>query len=217
MKSSLCLPTASALALAALAVFSAGPAVAFRPPLPGPVLACLADCHEAREECGHACRAGFASCMSGPRLETKMCRQGCAGEFEEDTPELEACISTCHADILAPAREECRPLRQECRPACKPGRCLDICRPDGEVSPQRECREACATALYGCATTARTALRECMAPCRELTDEVEREACAAECAVAARNDAATCHEGFSTCNGECVEEPTTTTTSLPVL
>lgn len=204
-------PSGAALAVAALLVLSAaGPAAAFHHPRPEPVLQCLLDCREARHGCAQACGAGFASCMAGARIEMKQCRDACVAGFEEESPELEACVQTCRVEILVPAREECAPQRQECRPLCHPGPCLEVCRPDG---PQLdECRGECAVTLHECATSVRSALHECMMPCREIIDEVERDACAESCVEATRPDAMACHEGFRSCAGECVVEPTTTTT-----
>jgi len=180
------------------------------------MLQCLLDCREARRGCGEACGAGFATCMAGPRIEMGQCRDGCVAEFEAESPELEACVQTCRAEILVPAREVCGPQRQECRTTCRPSHCLHICRPDGEVPPEiSECRVACGAALYECASAVRAELRECMTPCREILDEVEREACAATCIENTRDDAIACHEGFRSCAAECVVEPTTTTTSSP--
>jgi hypothetical protein len=205
-------------ALVAVLLIPAGPAAALHGagPRPEPVLQCLLDCREAREGCGEACRASFASCMAGPRIELRECRDVCVAEFEAESAELEACLQTCRDEILAPAREECGPQRQECRATCRPGDCLQICRPDGEVPPViNECRVACGAALYECASAVKAELRECMMPCREILDEVEREACAAICIEATRDDAIACHETFRSCAAECVVEPTTTTTSLP--
>ncbi len=203
----------AAAAAAVLFLSLAGSAGAeFAPPPPGPVLECVRECVGLRRDCARACNASFLDCMSGARLEMRMCRAGCVEQFGEDTPELETCLATCRDEIVIPAREECGALRRECAPQCQPGPCLLLCRPDGGgIGEDDECRGACARDLRSCAGEGKAALWECLSPCRSLTDEAEREACATTCVEAARAGAAACKEGFETCASAC-EVPTTTTT-----
>lgn len=189
------------------------PAGAESPPPPGSARECYRECRALSGQCLRACNAAFADCMLGARLEMRACRSDCVDQFEEGTPELESCLLTCREEILAPALAECRPLRRECGPQCLPGSCLRICHPDGDgLDELDECRAGCAVELRRCAREGKRALRECLAPCFEIADEAEREACTLSCADAARERAAECREGFESCSVGC---ETTTTTTLP--
>lgn len=199
------------LALTALLTASAfSPASAEGPGGPGPVAQCLEECRASRGDCVGGCNAAFADCMRGPRLEARICRRDCVAQFEEDSIELEGCVETCRTEIVVPARQECGPARRECVPECGPALCPRLCRPGGGgLDEVDECRVACAVDLRSCSKAGKAALQECLAPCRELTEEAERETCVGGCIEAAGAGAAACVEGFQSCSAGC--EPTTTT------
>jgi len=210
-------PSAAAFALAALlSTSAAAPAAAELPRPTGPIGECLVECAGLGLQCVRGCNAAFNDCVRGAKLEMRVCRNECAEQFEEETPEFEACTATCRQEILVPAREECGPLRRECVSQCWPGPCLRICGPRGDgVGEVDECRAGCAGELRSCAKAGKAALRECLAPCRSLTDEVERHECFAACAQDARAGAAACREEYRSCSAGCDEAVTTTTLPQP--
>jgi hypothetical protein len=190
--------------LAALTLVAAAlPEAAEAQSRPRPIAECMEACQAGRAECGQACRGAFVDCMRGPRAERRACSQACDAAFEPDSVELEEGKRACRVEIVAPAREECHALRAECRPLCHPGGCPTLCRPGDDFEGPDVCRRACAGELHECAAAGKAELRECMAPCRQLADEAEREACAGECANGARLGAGACREAFGACIDVC--------------